>query len=413
MHPLISLLDAGSFQADAVSASLMTGTGALGGRAVRVAATDPSLARGALGAAESDVLGATFRTAREAGTPVVLLLDSAGARVDGGLPALGAFRRMFREALQARLAGVPMLAVLGRSCFGGASMLACLCERRLFSPQTRLATSGPAIIQAVEGRERFDAQDRAAVDALIGARARVCLLPGDAIVVLEQDSARQAALHWLTNVIWPSPYDIEAHHATLGQRAGAAGLLPTTAPTAVKIHERLQKLLPAGYVPNVNGEMFCALPEPGSGKAVFAGCISGVDLGATACWQLADQLLRLPVTHPGSPVVLVLDAESHAVSVRDERVLLSEYLVHLSLTIAWLVAGGHRSVLWLPGAAAGAAYVAFAAPVERVVAFPSARVMVLPVLAQQQIIGETLAEASDVRSLVNAGVADGLLDDPL
>ena len=42
--------------------------------------------------------------ARDEGAPIVLLLDSSGARVDEGLPALGAFRVLLRETLLTRLA---------------------------------------------------------------------------------------------------------------------------------------------------------------------------------------------------------------------------------------------------------------------------------------------------------------------
>ena len=100
--------------------------------------------------------------------PLFLLLDSAGAKVDEGLAALGAFRRLFREALLTRLAGVPMFALLGRACFGGASMLATLCNARVYSERTLLGASGPAVIQALAGRDQLDAGDTTAVQALDG-----------------------------------------------------------------------------------------------------------------------------------------------------------------------------------------------------------------------------------------------------
>ena len=42
-------------------------------------------------------------------------------------------------------------AVLGRNCFGGASMLAHLARQRVLGPSTQLAMSGPAVIAAASG----------------------------------------------------------------------------------------------------------------------------------------------------------------------------------------------------------------------------------------------------------------------
>jgi hypothetical protein len=141
---------------------------------------------------------------------------------------------------------------------------------------------------------------------------------------------------------------------------------------------------------------------------VFLGALGGSALGAQQCWILAGWLLRVRDMHPGSPVVLVLDAQGHAARVRDERVLLSDYLVHLSLVIAQLAQDGHRTVLWIPGAASGASYVAFAAPVERVSALPSARIAVLPAAAVRQILGVRAPAGSE--DWLATGVADALLD---
>jgi hypothetical protein len=123
--------------------------------------------------------------------------------------------------------------------------------------------------------------------------------------------------------------------------------------------------------------------------------------------------MALGLEHPGSPIVLVLDAQAHAATVADESVLLSEYLVHVSMVIAQLARSGHRTTLWLPGAASGAAYVAFASPADRVSVLPSARVSILPALAQQRIIGQALGPAMGVQSVLAAGVADAVLDNRL
>jgi hypothetical protein len=186
-------------------------------------------------------------------------------------------------------------------------------------------------------------------------------------------------------------------------------MLALDEPADRSLHDRVTLLLPSGYAPALEGAVFSAAPAPGRGKAVFAGCISGRTVTARDCWRLSDRLIALGAEHPGSPVVLVLDAEAHAATVADESVLLSEYLVHLSMVIANVARTGHRTALWLPGAAAGAAYVAFASPADRVSVLPAARVSILPAMAQQRIIGQVVQPAMEVQSVLGAGVADRVL----
>jgi hypothetical protein len=412
-HPLFSrasaaqriaaLLDEGERGALQRAGRMLTARGILAGQPVCVAASDPSVAHGAIGTQEAEALVALLEDAQRRREPVVLLLDSAGANVEQGLAALGAFRRLFRAALAARMAELPMLALLGRSCFGGASMLACLCHARSYLPQTRLATSGPAVIEGASGKAQFDAADAGAVADLLGSAARVTLNAQDAVREDTLAAARAAGGAFLANRA--AVGSLAERHAQLGARLRSAGV---EASDASVDRAALAALLPAGYQPDVHSSVFCARPQASSGRAVFCGALGGTPIGAAACWQLADWLLAVESTHRGSSVVLALDADGHAASVADERVLLSDYLVHLSCTIAHLAGRGHRAVLWIPGCASGASYVAFAAPVERVSALPSAQIAVLPARAVRQILGERAQAGST--DWFETGVADALLD---
>lgn len=411
------------------------------GRAVLAVATDPSQARGALGVAETAALRATLDAAQRDGLPVVLLLDSAGAKVDEGLPALGGFRTLFAEMLRADAHGVQMFALLGRWCFGGASLLAALCARRSYLASTLFATSGPAVIEATEGKARFDATDRAAVAALLGSRARLRWHDEDDVREDALSAAVAVVKRWLAEsgegVAAPrvgaepagghhahAPHarapttnrdlahvtaGLEREHAALAIRLGSGA---DRADTRTQ-HEALARLLPPGYLPTVAGTLFRALPPPASGKATFLGTLGGTPVSALDCLQLSRWLLDLHASHAASPVVLMLDASAHAATVNDERVLLADHLVHLSRTIYHLGASGHRCVLWIPGVASGASYVAFAAPVERVSALPSARIAILPDAAAERIVGDRMAKAAGIDAWIAAGVADATLDDRL
>jgi hypothetical protein len=204
-------------------------------------------------------------------------------------------------------------------------------------------------------------------------------------------------------------WNADVAHVVLGMRLRQAGMLDD-APPAGALTAKLNEILPKGYAPVVDADVFSALPPPGSGKAAFMGTLTGAPVGAATCWRLADRLLGLRERHATSPVVLMLDANGHSTALADERVMLSSYLVHLSLVIAALAAAGRRIVLWIPGKASGASYVAFAAAVEQVSVLPAARVEILPAAAVRQILGAEPARALDLSAMVEAGVADGLLD---
>ena len=392
--------------------SLIAGGGRLEGEAVWIVATDPSRARGALGVAEAAALCALFQVARDEPRPLLLLIDSAGAKVDEGLAALGAFRRLFREALLTRLAHVPMLGLLGKSCFGGASMLACVCSLRVYSSETLFAASGPGVIEALGGKRELDAADPDRVRALMGGDARSRLSPSELLTTDNIDAFRDCAVRLLqSETLRTGAFDLAADHAELRKRlAQNEGHTRTTITELDVSIRRLERLLPTGYAPEARSHVCLGLPSPGSEKPAFAGFLSGRAVGADACWHLAAALMDLHGSNPRSPVLLLLDAVGHAATRHDEAAMLSAYLTHLSLVGAWLAQCGHKVSLWIPGAAAGAVYVAFAAPARHVSALRTARIRILPASAVRQILGASADHSADSDVLVHTGVIDAFLD---
>ena len=388
---------------------MLAGRGRIGGRPVWIAATDTTRARGAIGVAEAEALCELLRAARETPAPVFLLLDSAGAKVDEGLAALGAFRRLYREALLTRLAPLPMYALLGRACFGGSSMLATLCNLRLYSSRTLLGVSGPGVIQALAGSDQLDAGDAVAVQALMGGEARARLGSDDVLVADDLATFRSRALE-LAGTLCPATLDLHTKHSHLARRLGAEVEAIVPSPEAL---DRMKQLAPPGYACSARGDVVCALASQPRGQPAFVGVLTGGAIGAAASWILADELLKLHESHRGVAVILVLDASGHAATRHDEELLLSEYITHFALTAAWLAAQDHRVVLWIPGQAAGAVYVAFASPAEHVSALPSAQLRILPQAAVQQILGAPPADTSDTETWLRTGVADALLDSRL
>jgi malonyl-CoA/methylmalonyl-CoA synthetase len=123
---------------------------------------------------------------------------------------------------------------------------------------------------------------------------------------------------------------------------------------------------------------------------------------------LADVLLDLKDRQPGRSVLLALDVPGHSSLPRDEQILLTEYVVHLALTLMQLRKAGHYLRLILVGNASGAIYAALSAAVDEVLAAPGALVQVLPPQAVHRITGQRAASPT-VDHLVTSGVADRLI----
>src|SRR3954452_6195716 len=234
--------------------------GRIGGTPVWIAGTDASRSRGAIGVAEAALLSEALSWARSEAAPIFLLLDSGGAKVDEGLAALGAFRRLYREALLTRIAGVPMFALLGRACFGGASMLATLCNRRVYSERTLMGASGPGVIQALSGSVQLDAADTAAVKALMGGEARSRLGPEEMLATDQLQAFRTIALELAASSMTPD-LNLLARHNRLALRLEAIAGLPALGEGNL----RLQEFGPPGYRFPQRGEIVAREVAPASG----------------------------------------------------------------------------------------------------------------------------------------------------
>lgn len=403
---ITALLDEGSLTQ--AHGSLIAGNGTIGDREVTVIATDRQVAGGSLGVAEAQALSTLLEQSHAAGRPFIMCLDSAGARLDEGLPALGAFRQLYRHMLDLRLAGLPLLGLIGRDCFGGASMLATTCAKRVYCESSRLAMSGPAVIQALGGAAELDATDTRAVTALMGGAARAQLLKTDQFCEDSFDAYRQAARSWVADCDSTAQLNLHHQHTRLGTRLLAQGMAPSPPKIASgELPTVLQEIIPEGVeVHKMDGVLVGR-----SGKTspnAFFGFIDGAPVGALAAWTLAGECLALSDERPGEAVTVFLDSPGQAPTFRDERLMLSEYVAHLALVLSSLRQNGHRVTLQVLGDAAGGIYVALAAPAARVVALPGANVQLLPPAAIARVLRRH-SEPGGVDDYLRAGVVDTLI----
>jgi acetyl-CoA carboxylase carboxyltransferase component len=377
--------------------NLTLGRGTIDGKPLRVALVESRIASGSLGVAECAILAKFFRVVALEKSPLILFLDSAGARVSEGLPALGAFRTMFGAALATAASGVPMVSILGNNCFGGASMLAHLARVRIFSPNTVLAMSGPSILAQAAGTTALDESFRAIANAAIGAKARARTVQRNRIcddTVALGELLRGALDEAATEEA------VETRHRMLKERLG-------------KVHEVFQgtslqrrdldKLFPEGYrLHEQHGVVTGDARYDGVDHDVL-GFIGGKPLGAVHAWQLADLAWQL-ARSSSRPVILLLDCDGHSTQLDDEELVLSDYLADLSLAFAASRERGLTTVVLRK--AGGGVYVAFASPANKVELVHGGEIQVLPGSAIASILGQNVAIKPEFNDYLKAGVAE-------
>jgi acetyl-CoA carboxylase beta subunit len=372
--------------------------GAFDGRPVRAALVENRTASGAIGVAEADKLGALFRVAARERSPLVLYLDSAGAKVSEGLAALGAFRHLFRAGQEAVLAGAPIAAVLGRNCFGGSSMLAHLARHRLFSPATRLGMSGPAVIAAASGLDPLDEMFRAMADAAMSPAARASSNPANAVWSPGSDLAP-----WLREALAPRAdplQELRAHHAALLARL--ASPLPALGWEDVR-RKDLERLFPDGYEARESGGLLEGHGRRGETSETILGLMADIPVGAERAWRFADFAWRLEAP---ARLCVLLDCASHAPRLEEERLVLTEFIVDMSAALAAAARRGVQVRLVVTGKAGGGVYVALASPAAHVASVHGAEIQVLPGAAVAAILGASREALPSFDSYRTAGVAD-------
>lgn len=135
---------------------VVTGYGTIDGIPVYVYAENDEVLGGGFGKAQADKIVNVLDQAEKTGTPVVSILSSKGARLGEGVSLLDGYSRVMAKITS--LKGiVPQLAVVAGDTFGGVSILAGMADVCYMLSGTKMATTGPMVLQAKEGStESFD-----------------------------------------------------------------------------------------------------------------------------------------------------------------------------------------------------------------------------------------------------------------
>ena len=208
------------------------GRALLGGQPVYAAAQEGGFMGGAVGEVHGAKLAGLLRRAVvEKANAVVLLLETGGVRLHEANAGLIAVSEVMRAVLDARAAGIPVVALVGGSngCFGGMGIVARCTNAVVMSEEGRLAMSGPEVIETAGGVEEFDSRDRALVWRTTGGKHRYLMGDCQAIVADSVAAFRQGAIDAIA-ACRQAPVELtlealEREQAMLGERIARFGSL--------------------------------------------------------------------------------------------------------------------------------------------------------------------------------------------
>ncbi|MEN3365478.1 MAG: malonate decarboxylase beta subunit [Burkholderiales bacterium] len=369
-----ALFNGDAWQYLATNSDLCVAEGHIGSRKVLAVATEPAAALGTFGIGECADFRWAVRRARATGIPMLLLIDSAGTRLTGGLPVQGAIRALMREVLDARLAGVPMLAVLGRYAFGSASMLSYSAHARIYSESTQLAMSGPRVLQAAlpDGTSRDTVSDR------INGISRAAVGNADTLLPDDLGAYAEAVRIWVANPLVANVTRdaLIRERLQLSQRLRGAGRN-------------------AAEGPRLDGDTLRCVMERSFGAA---DAVALAELAESACADGTARSLTIEMNCPG-----------HSTLLHDEQCILSQYLVHLALWLRYLVREGLPMRLRVTGTLSGGIYIGLAAAASSTELAAGATIRTLPVSSLVNILGSEIQDTADPACYVEWGLVDRLL----
>ncbi|HEX4466035.1 MAG TPA: carboxyl transferase domain-containing protein, partial [Solirubrobacteraceae bacterium] len=131
---------------------VLAACGLIEGRPVAAFAQDATFAGGSLGQAHAETIVELLRLAERSRIPVIGCFESAGARMQEGLAALGGYGRIFRHhvALSGR---VPQISIVCGPSAGGGSYAPALTDFVVMTEQASMFLTGPGVVAKVTGEE--------------------------------------------------------------------------------------------------------------------------------------------------------------------------------------------------------------------------------------------------------------------
>lgn len=463
VSPHLALLGVPSAFDDGV----IVGSGSLEGKNVLIAAQEGEFMGGGVGEVHGAKLVGLFQRALiHKPAAVIVLAESGGVRLHEANAGLIAVSEVMRALLAVRVAGIPVLMLIGgaNGCFGGMGLIARCADWVVMSDIGRLAMSGPEVIESSNGVEEFDSRDRSLVWRTTGGKHRY--LMGDCDVLVDDDVAafRDAAVAALAHTthlrlatmqiehemltdrvdsfgdchdaldIWrrggvtlpERVADLEAEamqsvkqgfhtptrskhdHLTPKPRAIIADSThPSATPGAAALNALLTNLFGSGHQVTVEGDLIRGKAQVHGTPVTVVGSTNHAAIGVELALAQAGEVLACVSKSPGEAIVLLVDTQGQRLRHRDELLGINRYMAHMGCCIELARQQGHRVIGLVYDQALSGGFITSGLMADACYALPQAeiRVMRLPAMARVTKIDEArLTELSKSNPVFAPGV---------
>jgi hypothetical protein len=380
-----------------------------GSRRCLVVAFDYERSHGSIGVREAQQLVNAFRLVRSNDVALALILDTSGIRVTDEIAGIASLRMILREALDARLEGRSMLAMSMNHTFGGASMLASVCERRFIDEQCLFAMSGPKLIAHAAATD-----GQGEISRLIGGAARASCSRKFELMHPTAGAFSEALLAWLRD---------EPSRGPAIEQLSDAGRCLETRLASIAIPDEVERPRQSSVSPTaervlrVSFRDECKLDHSRGIPVVRSrarpdscGFVLEAErgVGARQALTLAQALIDVVRENDPRHCLIFLDADGHSASPVNERVILSEYLAHLALVVRALHRQGRCMELVVTERGGGGIQAALGAGATLVTMMPQARLFVLPTFAMEVLNKAAFAKPGSVEVAKRVGAVDGI-----
>jgi propionyl-CoA carboxylase beta chain len=314
-------LEHGSDDQVVIADGIVTGTAEIDGRPVLLIVSDFTAAGGTNGALGGEKIRRCWELAASRGTPVVMLLEGGGHRIQEGLDSREFGVGFDLIEMETRLSGwVPLVGAILGPGFGGPALLASLCD---YVVAVRgIATFGmapPGLVKAAVGED-------ISAEELGGADAHASYGTIDAAVDSEAD-AMEAIRRYLSTMPSNASADLPVHQSRQPEAAAAAQLdsaVPTNFRRAYDMHRVIAGLIDAdslvelktGYAPNMI-TAFGRLDGQIVGIVANQPMFRAGTLDSAACEKTA-RFVSLCDAY-GIPLVVLIDLPGFGVGSESER----------------------------------------------------------------------------------------------
>lgn len=171
--------------------------------------------------------------------------------------------------------------------------------------------------------------------------------------------------------------------------------------------ELLDQLFPAGYDVRAEGDLLFGTGAATAGLVAVIAIRGGAEVGVEGALRLARGVLEVVRSHPGRPIVTLVDSRGQRMSKRDEVLGLNGYLGHLASCVELARRSGHRILALVHGEAVSGSFLPLGMMADEIHAVEGARLGVMGLPAMSQVTKIPL-ERLEALSKENPVLAPGL-----